>query len=256
MHTSPKTHRHYRAIAAVLAAAAVFIGCFVSDVTAEPAALADISEGLPVDASVFGVTGEETDPIAVTFSNGDKTVTFIPMIHIGTPAFYQAVVEKVKAHKQDGATLYYEFVDFDALDEHNKRKARRLVGILPTPEMYEELSGSGYVGQNNEDFLGLVNDKDVNVDVTAEELIESYEEEFGPIEVTGEDATSDLSEMTTNILPQENVTMIIYDSRNQKVADAINNGPDADIVLIFGGAHGPGILADLQATDPGWRRTQ
>jgi hypothetical protein len=256
MHTSLKTHHPIRSIATVLAVAAVLTGCFESNETAGSIALADTSEGLPVDASVFEVTGEETDPNVVTFSNGDKTVTFIPMIHIGTPAFYQAVVEKVKVHKQDGATLYYEFVDFDALDELDKRKARRLVGILPTPEMYATLSGSGYVGQTNDDFLGLVNDKDVNVDVTAEELIEAYEEEFGPIEVTGEDATSDLSEMTTNILPQENVARIILDSRNQKVAGAINNGPDTDIVLIFGGAHGPGILAELQVLDPGWRRTQ
>ena len=224
--------------------------------SAEPTTPASTSEGLPVDASVFEVTGEETNPNTVTFSNGDKTVTFIPMIHVGTPAFYQAVAKKVKEWKEDGATLYYEFVDFDSLDEQNKRKARRLVGILPTPEMYEALSGSGYMGQNNDDFLGLVNDKDVNVDVTAEELIQAYEEEFGPIEVTGEDATSDLSEMTINILPGENVTMIIQGTRNQKVADAINNGPDADIVLLFGGAHGPGILADLQANDPGWRRVQ
>jgi len=223
---------------------------------AEPTTPASTSEGLPADASVFDVTGEETDPIVITFSNGDKTVAFIPMIHVGTPAFYQAVAEKVKEWKEDGATLYYEFVDFDSLDEQNKRKARRLVGILPTPKMYEALSGSGYMGQNNDDFLGLVNDKDVNVDVTAEELIQAYEEEFGPIEVTGEDATSDLSEMTINILPGENVTMIIQGTRNQKVADAINNGPDADIVLLFGGAHGPGILADLQANDPGWRRVQ
>jgi len=256
MHTFPGTHRIIRPIAATLVVAAVLAGGYLSNETAGSTSSADTSEGLPVDASVFSVTGDETDPITVTFSNGDKTVTYIPMIHIGTPIFYKAVAEKVKAHKENGATLYYEYVDFDVLDENDKRKARRLVGFLPTPAMYAELSGGGYVGQTNDDFLGLVNDKDVNVDVTAEELIEAYEEEFGSIEITGEDATSDLSEMTTMILPPENVTRIVLDVRNQKVADAINNGPDADIVLLFGGGHGPGILADLQVPDPRWQRTQ
>ena len=108
--------------------------------------------------------------------------------------------------------------------------------------MYAELADGGYVGQHNEDFLGLVNDKDVNVDVTAMELIAAYEQEFGIIKITGADATSDLGEMATTILPGENVTKVVLDARNQKVADAINNGPDTDIVLLFGAGHGPGHL--------------
>jgi len=239
-----------------MALAALLVGCLASDETAESTASDGTSEGLPVDASVFEVTGDETDPLTITFSNGDKTVTFIPMIHIATPAFYEAAAEKVKEQKEDGATLYYEFIDFDALDEENKRKVRAMVAILPTPDFYAELSEDGYVGQNPDDFLGLVNDKDVNVDVTAMELIEAYEEEFGPIEVTGEDATSDLSEMATTILPPENTERIIIGARNQKVAEALHNRPDTDIVLLFGAGHGPGMFADLKALDPSWQRTQ
>lgn len=124
MHISPKAHHPIRSIATALAVAAVLACYLATDETAEATASTGASEGLQADASVFGVTGEETDPITVTFSNGKKTVTFIPMIHIGTPAFYKAVAEKVKERKEDGATLYYEFIDFDALDENNKRKAR------------------------------------------------------------------------------------------------------------------------------------
>ena len=235
--------------------AAVLVGCNTAEQTAETTSPPDTAEALPVDAVAFAVTGEETDPLVVTFSNGDKTVTYIPMIHIATTDFYGAVAEKVKQRKEAGATLYYEFIDFDLLDDDNKRKVRAMVAILPTPEMYSELSGDGHMGQNNDAFLGLVNDKDVNIDMTPMELIEAYEDAFGVIEVTGEDATSDLSEMATTILPPENVSKIAIDLRSQKAASAINNGPDNDIVLLFGAGHGPGIFSELQALDPDWKRT-
>ncbi len=212
--------------------------------------------GLPFDASVYEVTGEETDPITFTFSNGEKTVTYIPMIHIGTREFYDAVASRVKAEKEDGATLYYEFVDFDVLDDDDKRKVRAMVGILPTPNQYAMLAGSGYVGQSNDDYLGLVNDKDVDVDVTAAQLLAAYEDEFGPIEVTGKDATSDLTEMAEKTLPPLDVQKIVLAARNRKVADAIDTRPDTDVVLLFGAAHGPGILECLQALDPKWKRTR
>lgn len=217
----------------------------------EPAPAAD----LPVDPSVFLVDGTESEPTTVVFSNGVKTVTFIPMIHVATPAFYGAVADKVSELKQRGATLYYEYIDFDLLSEGDKRKVRAMVGILPTPALYADAADEGYVGQDPTSFLGLVNDKDVNVDVTAKELIEAYESKFGTIQVEGEDARSDLSELATTILPPERTAAIVLDHRNQQVADTISAGPHEDIVLLFGAAHGPGILAKLRALDSKWKRT-
>jgi hypothetical protein len=254
MKISIKTHFSILAVTTKLALLMILATNFTTITYAASTDTADTLAELPTDASVFFITGEETDPFTISY--GEKTVTYIPMIHIGTPAFYKAVAEKVKIRKMAGATLYYEFIDFDALDDNNKRKARALVGILPTPHQYDELSGDGYIGQPNNDFLGLVNDKDVNVDVTPEELLEAYEKRFGPIVVTGIDATSDLSEMATMVSPMENVSKIILASRNQKIADTISNRQETDIVLLFGAAHGPGIVADLQLIDPNWRRTE
>lgn len=251
-----KTRRPILSFAATLAIAIVLDAFVMSYATAWATGSADNSGDLPVGFSAFVVTGEETDPLTASFSNGDKTVTFVPMIHIATPGFYKAVAKKVKEQKENGATLYYEYVDFDVLDENDKRKVRAMVGILPTPDTYNQLSGDGYVGQRIDDFLGLVNNKDVNIDATAEELIQAYEAEFGPIAVTGPDAVSDISEMATTILPQEQVAKIILSTRNQKIADAISDRPDTNIVLLFGAAHGPGVFADLQARDPRWERTR
>lgn len=255
MSQHPKARRTARFFLVVLGIA-VFAGHFALNTVAGQGSSESSPEGLPVDATVFAVSGEESDPLTVEFSNGAKTVTYIPMIHIGTPEFYKAVAAKVTEEKKNGAVLYYEFIDFDVLDDPSKRKARALVGILPTPHQYDELSGDGYIGQPNDDFLGLINDKDLNVDLTAEELIEAYETRFGPIEVTGPDASSDLSEMATVIMPGENVNKVVLEERNKKIGDAISNGPDSHIVLLFGGAHGPGIFAELQTRDSAWRRVK
>jgi hypothetical protein len=235
-------------------------GCSSTSETAEPsqtpsAAVTSAASGLPVDEAAFAVTGEESEPLVVEFSNGTKTVTYLPMIHIARQEFYDGVTDQVRAEKEDGATLFYEYVDFDVLSDADKRKVRRMVGILPTPEQYAEIAGSGYVGQSNDDFLGLVNDKDVDVDITAEQLIKAYEDKYGEIEVTGEDATSDLSEPAASLLPQEQVQSVVLDARNKVVAQAIAEGPDK-IVLVFGSAHGSGIFAELQQIDPAWQRTK
>lgn len=248
------------ALLGALMAAIALGGCSADgDPTGDPSTGASASSsaaGLPTDDVAFAVTGEESEPLVVEFSNGTKTVTYIPMIHIAKEEFYKGVADEVREAKKQGATLFYEYVDFDTLSEADKRKARRMVGILPTPEQYAEIAeGTGYVGQSNDDYLGLVNDKDVDVDITAEDLIAAYEDKFGPIEVTGEDATSDLSEPATSVLPQDQVQQVVLDARNQVVADAIAQGPDT-VVLLFGAAHGPGIFADLQAQDPNWQRTK
>lgn len=256
MYSLKKTYQSIQAIVTKFSVAILLIGLCSSIAVAGSHDVTDSAANLPTDGTVFLVTGEEVDPPTFTFTNGTKTVTYIPMTHIGTPAFYKAVAEKIRKLKSSGATLFYEFVDFDILDEINKRKARAMVGILPTPHQYDELSGDGFIGQPNDDFLGLVNDKDVNVDVTPMELIEAYENEFGPIVVTGVDATSDLSEMATVILPQENVSKIILDARNQKISNAITQRDETSIILLFGAAHGPGVFADLQLADPNWRGTQ
>ncbi len=244
----------------VIIGSIALVGCGSTSETAEPSrpptpAVTPAASGLPVDAAAFAVTGEESDPPVVEFSNGTKTLTYLPMIHIAKQDFYDGVTEEVRAEKEDGATLFYEYIDFDTLSDADKRKARRMVGFLPTPEQYAELAGSGYVGQSNDDYLGLVNDKDVNVDATPEELIKAYEDKYGEIEVTGEDATSDLSEPAASLLPPEQVESVVLDARNKVVAEAIAKGPDK-IILVFGAAHGPGIIAELQQLDPAWQRTK
>ncbi len=239
-----------RLLGLVIIGSIALVGCGSTSETAEPSrpptpAVTPAASGLPVDAAAFAVTGEESDPPVVEFSNGTKTLTYLPMIHIAKQDFYDGVTEAVRAEKEDGATL----------SDADKRKARRMVGFLPTPEQYAELAGSGYVGQSNDDYLGLVNDKDVNVDATPEELIKAYEDKYGEIEVTGEDATSDLSEPAASLLPPEQVESVVLDARNKVVAEAIAKGPDK-IILVFGAAHGPGIIAELQQLDPAWQRTK
>jgi Na+/H+ antiporter NhaB len=43
-----------------------------------------------------------------TLTNGDKTLVFQEMIHIGSENFYNSIAEEIKKYKQDGFVYYFE----------------------------------------------------------------------------------------------------------------------------------------------------
>jgi hypothetical protein len=43
-----------------------------------------------------------------TLTNGEKTLYFQTMSHIGSEAFYQQVQKNIEKAKQEGAVLFYE----------------------------------------------------------------------------------------------------------------------------------------------------
>ena len=59
----------------------------------------------------FAVYENEVDPATMpiyTISNGDKTVIFHAMSHIGTPKFYEQVKKNIELSKKDEYVLYFE----------------------------------------------------------------------------------------------------------------------------------------------------
>ena len=43
-----------------------------------------------------------------TLSNGEKTLVFQEMIHIGSENFYDSIAQEIKTYKQDGFVYYFE----------------------------------------------------------------------------------------------------------------------------------------------------
>ena len=203
----------------------------------------------------FFVDGSAGSGRIFTFSNGERSLYFIPMIHEAERAFYEAVASEVKRRKAQGMDLYYEFIDFDAATDQDKRRIRAMLGFLPSPAFYAENVSEGMVAQDNRKFLGFPGGEDVNVDVTPAELADAYEELVGPLQITEENLTSPLDTFVIPTADPAQITRATIDWRNRHLAQAIDDA-SGDILLLYGAAHGPGTLQALHGLDSRWQRVE
>lgn len=134
---------------------------------------------------------QATEAEYADYKSESKQIRFVPMSHVSTRAFYSDVEKQVKEAKEDGYVLFYEYVDFDKASETEKRKLRKMVGFIPSPEGYQKLLGNldkeKYAIQENEQFLHQVNDLDFNVDVSPQDILNEYEKRYGELVLTEED---------------------------------------------------------------------
>lgn len=120
-------------------------------------------------------------PIFV-LSNWSKTVYFQTMMHIGTLNYYQSVKNYLADSKRLWAVLFYEWVKLD--DEEKHKKFDKLMWLKFSKDFYENFAKMyGLVNQDNNQFLWVVNDNDINVDVSISTLIENYEKKYGQIDM-------------------------------------------------------------------------
>ena len=109
-----------------------------------------------------------------TLTNGQQTLRFQTMSHIASAEFYQTVQTAITRSKQEGYVLYYEWVRPGS--EKSLETFNNALGVKFTPDFYTNLSRLyGIVAQNNDDFLWIENNKDFNVDVSLDEVVEIYE---------------------------------------------------------------------------------
>lgn len=201
----------------------------------------------------FYVDGSASSAKVFTFANGSRSLHFIPMIHQAEPAFYEAVASQVKHLKAHGMDLFYEFIDFDDATLEDKRRARAMLGFLPSPTFYAENASDGLVAQDNAQFLGFPGGKDVNVDLTVAELADAYEALTGPLEISEENLTTPIREFVMPTAVSTQITRGTIDWRNQHLAEAINSS-SGSVVVLDGADHSAGTVQWLQALDPSWRR--
>jgi hypothetical protein len=128
-----------------------------------------------------------------TITNGDKTVVFQTMTHIANANFYREVQGAILQSKEDGYTYFYESVSIDPKNIANipesELRAKKEKSHLT--EVYQSLADvMGLQVQNQEDFLNLINDKDINVDATMQQLLErvdqvahKYDKNYHPVKV-------------------------------------------------------------------------
>jgi len=200
-----------------------------------------------------------TAPGVSDYTDGTRRVRFVAMQHVAPPAYYEAAKDVLRDAQQDGYVHFYEFVDMYLLDDVGQRKIRKLTQFLPMPDVYAEVArqigeqlGTELAAQQATDFVGLVNDRDVNADITPEEFLRRVEEAVGTIELTDEDLSTPLTEPVATAIPAEQWIPVVLGSRNTHLAACVHGAGDERIVISYGAAHEPGWLAEMQKLDPRW----
>ena len=217
-----------------------------------------IPEGPPGDIGTlteedFIVDGSAGGAKRFTFTNGERSLYFIPMIHIAEQPFYDRIAAEVERLKLNGADLYYEFIDFDTASVADKLRIRAMLGMLPSPAFYAENVSDGLVAQDYEAFLGFPGGQDVNVDLTPAQIADAYEMLIGPLEISEENLSTPMRDFVLPTADPARVTQITIDARNRHLAAVIDAAP-GNVVVLYGAAHGAGTLQELRALDPEWRR--
>lgn len=96
------------------------------------------------------------------------------MSHVASSDFYAQVQKEILTAKQDGFVLFFEWVRPGS--EESGDAFNKALGIEFNPELYNNFSKLyGIVAQNNDDFLRIVNDKDYNVDLSLDEVMDIYD---------------------------------------------------------------------------------
>ncbi len=189
--------------------------------------------------------------------NKEKEVTFVRMVHIARPEFYNEVAKEVKKAKEKGAVLFYEFIDFEIKDTLTLRKIQKIVGFVASPKNYAKITGKvikkGVLEtQDNAKFLNLANNKDFMVDYTPQRFVKEYEDKFGDIVLTKEDLALSLDEINKNTVPKEQKEVILLDHRNEHLAQEVNQSKSNKIIILYGADHFSGFVKELQKLDKNW----
>ncbi|HSC67183.1 MAG TPA: hypothetical protein VLC79_05815 [Cellvibrio sp.] len=125
----------------------------------------------------------ETDPLVLphaVLSDGNKTVTFQGMVHVGSENFYKSVIYDLEEALDQGYKLYYEGVS-PSTDEANKWFADTFSGGASLSDNYRQLAEVCGVKYQLDYFTLLVHDsqshpeRHATVDVTTSELKNEYE---------------------------------------------------------------------------------
>lgn len=225
-----------------------------------------------------------------TLTNGQKTIVFHGMSHIGTQNFYNQVQESIKKYKEDWYVYYFEWVRPGS--EANHEAFDKALWVKFDEKTYENMSKLyGLVNQNNQLFLWQVNDLDFNVDISIDDVMAKYEniKSEAWISTRNYKAPLDAWELIGNELSKLNpreltvlryinksfINMIvksqwlqqsiqdnfsnkelfavILDERNKVIADKIITSEDTKIIMTYGLLHFEWIFQILKQHDIKWR---
>ncbi len=223
-------------------------------------------------------------------SDWEKKIVFITMSHIWTANFYEKVKEEIFNRKKDWYIYFFEWVKPWTKENHDK--FNQALWIKLDEKTYENLAKIYWLtNQDNSLFLNLVNSKDKNIDLSLDEIIKLYEENWWfnntkknpPIDASRE-VISILWQMNERelrvfkyinksfinaLIKSENVQNsiqanfydkklfdIILHKRNKLLVDEIQKSEEKNIVITYWLLHFKWVLEELQKDNIKWQITK
>ena len=219
----------------------------------------------------------------ITISNGEKTVIFQSMIHIGSASFYEDIQRDMENLRGREFVFFYEGVE--SWTAESVAELSRLTGIEVSEKMYAVFAQMSWlVLQDIERYKDII--PSTNVDISTDEIIAFAQEAqiWAPLPIENDlfvqlaDKYPEFNEfqkrtlriisrgflnillrtytnpaLEKNLKAQLPIFDIILDKRNTILAEAIIESPVPNIYIHYGALHYAGVLAILQEKDPRWR---
>lgn len=177
----------------------------------------------------------------------DRTIIFLPMIHLSKQAYYDEVKLFVTQKRKEGYIIYFEGIKEDTTLTKAERdtvqmKFRKILGFnLFKGKTYKENMTlpykvpKKYVGQTLEN-TGIDPKIDINADLSSTQFIEQFEAEFGKIVLDSCDFATPLDEIYRCKRTKKN-SYSIRSIRDNYINKLLLNTSDKKIVLVYGNRH-------------------
>lgn len=230
-----------------------------------------------------------------TLTNWEKTIQFQTMSHIASQSFYSQIKKDLFFAKKGGFVLFYEEVQPG--NEENKKAFDKALWVDFAPWLYKNLSRLyGVVAQDNNKFLNLVNNKDYNIDLSLDEVMELYKKKIPSWEektsILQNKEVIDINTQVFEILSELNdkelailryvnqgflnfmmkhdglrntvistlwnqdIFSVILDDRNKNLVEELIKSDEKSIYVMYGLMHFSGVYKLLQEENSNWKIIQ
>ncbi|MDD3301943.1 MAG: hypothetical protein PHN31_00165 [Candidatus Gracilibacteria bacterium] len=227
-----------------------------------------------------------------TLSDGQKTIIFQGMSHIGSENFYNQIKQEINNVKKTGGVLFYEGVKQGS--KESNEKFNQAIGIDFNQDLYKNMSKLyGITYQENDIFLGIQNNLDYNIDLSIDEIIKLYDKKAQESKIQNSNNNNkeiiDINKEMINTLNQfnnkelsiiiyinkallnliiknnaklqplildignKNLLDIILNERNKNLASEIIKSKYDKIIVTYGLLHFDGVYNLLKENDSNWK---
>lgn len=199
------------------------------------------------------------------FSNGDKMVAYIGVMHINSNEYYQKIKKDIDSLRAVGYSIMYEGVLNHKTPQNKEqqellsKKLRKILGFHATTYIdsanqdMSTFNVKGFVNQTLEN-TGIDKNTDYLADLSVDKLLTLYEESKGPIILTKCDLETKLGDKyNCSKKNKENYKYLVLTLRNEHLANTVLAHQNNKIAILYGDLHKYGLLHNLKQHDPKWK---